>query len=79
MEKTGKAFLKTIHQRRDLDFRLHYFDYSHSGLQLLVIFIFEVDFSETYLMASENSVSEPPNLKIFPISSIRRYVYAHVC
>lgn len=28
--------------------------------------LFEVDFSETYLMTStENSVSEPPNLKIF--------------
>ena len=43
-------------------FRLSYFDYS--DLQLFAIFIFEVDFSETYLMTSaENSVSEPPNLK----------------
>ena len=44
-------------------FRLSYFDYS--DLQLFAIFIFEVDFSETYLMTSaENSISEPPNLKI---------------
>ena len=45
-------------------FSLHsvifYFDYS--DLQLFAIFIFEVDFSETYLMTSaENSVLEPPN------------------
>ena len=45
-------------------FRLSYFDYS--DLQLFAIFIFEVYFSETYLMTSaENSISEPPNLKIF--------------
>ena len=45
-------------------FRLCYFDYS--DLQLFAIFRFEVDFSETYLMTSaKNSVSEPPNLKIF--------------
>ena len=43
-------------------FRLSYFGYS--DLQLFAIFIFEVDFSETYLMTSaENNVSEPPNLK----------------
>ena len=42
-----------------------YFDYS--DLQLFAIFIIEVDFLETYLMTSiENSISEPPNLKIFP-------------
>ena len=41
-------------------FRLSYFDYS--DLQLLAIFIFEVDFSVTYFMTSaENSVWEPPN------------------
>ena len=41
-------------------FRLSYFDYS--DLQLFAIFIFEVDFSVTYLMTSaENSVWEPPN------------------
>ena len=46
-------------------FRISYFDYS--DLQLFTIFIFEVDFSETYLMANaENSVLEPPNLKNFP-------------
>ena len=45
-------------------FRLCYFDYS--DLQLFAIFRFEVDFSETYLITSaKNSVSEPPNLKIF--------------
>ena len=46
-------------------FSLHsYFDFS--DMQLFAIFIFKVDFSETYLMTSaENSVSEPPNLKIF--------------
>ena len=45
-------------------FRLSYFDYSE--LQLFAIFIFEVDFSETYLMTSaENSISERPNFKIF--------------
>ena len=44
-------------------FRLSYFDYG--DLQLFAIFIFEVDFSETYLMTSaENNISEPPNLKI---------------
>ena len=43
-------------------FGLSYFDYS--DLQLFAIFIFEVDFSETYLMTSaENSVSETPNWK----------------
>ena len=43
--------------------RLSYLDYS--DLQLFAIFIFEVDFSVTYFMTSaENSVSEPPNLKI---------------
>ena len=36
-------------------FKLGYFGYS--DLQLLAIFIFDVDFSETYLMASaENNV-----------------------
>ena len=46
-----------------LDSVIFYFDYS--DLQLFAIFIFEVDFSETYLMTSaENSVLEPPNLKI---------------
>ena len=45
-------------------FRLSYFDYS--DLQLFAIFGFEVDFSETYQMTSaKNSVSEPPNLKLF--------------
>ena len=45
-------------------FRLSYFDYS--DLQLFAIFIFEVDFSETYLMTSaENSISEPSNMNIF--------------
>ena len=35
-------------------------------MQLFAIFIFGVDFSETYPMTSaENSVSEPPNLKHF--------------
>ena len=38
----------------------------NSELQLFAIFIFGVDFSETYLMTSaESSVSEPPNLKNF--------------
>ena len=45
-------------------FRLSYFDYS--DLQLFAIFIFEVDFSETYFMTSaENSglgVSQYENL-----------------
>ena len=42
-----------------LDSVISYFDYS--DLQLFAIFIFEVDFSETYLMTSaENSVLEPP-------------------
>ena len=41
-------------------FLLSYFDYSN--LELFAIFIFEFDFSETYLMTSaENSISEPPN------------------
>ena len=45
-------------------FRLSYFGYS--DLQLFAIFIFEVDFSETYYMTNaEKSVTEPPNLKIF--------------
>ena len=45
-------------------FRLSYFDYS--DLQLFAIFRFEVDFSEIYQMTSaKNSVSEPPNLKLF--------------
>ena len=45
-------------------FRLSYFNYS--DLQLFSIFILEVDFYETYLIASaKNSVSEPPNLKLF--------------
>ena len=45
-------------------FRLNCFDYS--DLQLFAIFIFGVDFSETYLMTSaENSISEPPKLKLF--------------
>ena len=40
-------------------FRLSYFNYS--DLQLFAIFIFEVDFSETYPTTSaENSVSEHP-------------------
>ena len=44
-------------------FRHGYIDYS--DLQLFAIFIFEADFSETCVMTSaENSVSEPPNLKI---------------
>ena len=39
--------------------------FSLSELQLFDIFIFEVVFSETYLMTSaENNVLEPPNLKI---------------
>ena len=39
-------------------FRLSYFNYS--DLQLFAIFIFEVDFSETYPMTSaENSVEHP--------------------
>ena len=37
-------------------FRLGYFDYSN--LQFFAIFIFTVDFSETYLMSAENSISE---------------------
>ena len=38
----------------------------YNDLQLFAIFIFEVDFSETHLMTSAgNSVSKPPNLKIF--------------
>ena len=45
-------------------FRLSYFDYS--DLQLFAIFRFEVDFSETCFMTSaKNSVSGPPNLKLF--------------
>ena len=45
-------------------FRLSYFDYS--DLQLFAIFIFEVYFSETYLMTSaENSISEPPKSENF--------------
>ena len=45
-------------------FRLSYFDYN--DFQLFAIFIFEVDFWETYVMTSaENNVSEPPNLTIF--------------
>ena len=45
-------------------FRLSYFNYS--DFQLFAIFIFEVYFSETFLMTSaENSISEPPNLKLF--------------
>ena len=40
------------------------FDYR--DLQLFGIFTFEVDFSQTCLMTSaENSILEPPNLKIF--------------
>ena len=43
-----------------------FFRISFSDLQLFAILIFEFDFAETYLMTSaENSVSEPPNLKIF--------------
>ena len=48
----------------DVFFSLGYFDFS--DLQLFAIFIFKVDFSETYLMTSaENRVSDPPNLKLF--------------
>ena len=47
-----------------LDSVIFYFDYS--DFKLFAIFIFEVDFSWTYLMTNaENSVSEPPNLKNF--------------
>ena len=58
-------------------FRLSYSDYS--DLQLFAIFIFEVDFSETYFLTSaKKSVSEPPNLKIFggrmPLDPLRRFV-----
>ena len=50
-------------------FRLSCFD--HSDLQLFALFIFDVDFSKTYLKTSaENSVSEPPNLKIFSPRSL---------
>ena len=50
-------------------FRLSCLD--HSDLQLFALFIFDVDFSKTYLKTSaENSVSEPPNLKIFPPRSL---------
>ena len=53
---------------------LSYFD--NSDLQLFAIFIFEVDFSETYLMTSaENSISEPPNLKIFQGEDTHRPPY----
>ena len=47
--------------------RISYFTYfDYSDLQLFTIFIFEVDFSDTSLMTSaENSISEPPNLRIF--------------
>ena len=45
-------------------FRLSYS--GNSNLQLFAIFMFEVDFSETYLMTSpENNISQPPNSKIF--------------
>ena len=45
-------------------FRLSCFD--HSDLQLFPLFIFDVDFLKTSLKTSaENSVSEPPNLKLF--------------
>ena len=50
-------------------FRLSCFD--HSDLQLFALFIFDVDFSKTYLKTSaENSVSEPPTLKIFSPRSL---------
>ena len=50
-------------------FRLSCFD--HSDLQLFALFIFDVDFSKTYLKTSaENSISEPPNLKIFSPRSL---------
>ena len=56
-------------------FRLNCFDYS--DLQLFALFIFDVDFSKTYLKTSaENSVSEPPNLKIFsprPLYKVRAF------
>ena len=56
-------------------FRLSCFD--HSDLQLFALFIFDVDFSKTYLKTSaENSVSEPPNLKIFsprPLYKVRAF------
>ena len=44
-------------------FSLSCFD--HSDLQLFALLIFDVDFLKTYLKTSaENSVSEPPNVKI---------------
>ena len=44
-------------------FRLYF---GYSDLQLFAIFIFEVVFSETYLVTSaENNVLDPPNLKKF--------------
>ena len=56
-------------------FRLSCFD--HSDLQLFALFIFDVDFSKTYPKTSaENSVSEPPNLKIFshrPLYKVRAF------
>ena len=61
-EQGGQLHIKSVDGF--IFFRLSYFGYS--DLQLFAIFIFEVDFSETYLMTStENNVSEPPNLKIF--------------
>ena len=44
-------------------FRLYF---GYSDLQLFAIFIFEVVFSETYLVTSaENNVLDPPNLNFF--------------
>ena len=57
-------------------FRLSYFDYS--DLQLFAIFIFEVDFSETYFMTSaENSglgASKYENLLEEDTDSLTRFV-----
>ena len=56
-------------------FRLSCFD--HRDLQLFALFIFDVNFSKIYLKTSaENSVSEPPNLKIFsprPLYKVRAF------
>ena len=59
----------TAWQIKSLDgfvfFRLGFFDCC-AWQQLFAIFIFEVDFLETYRMTrADNSVSEPPNLNIF--------------
>ena len=44
-------------------FRLRYFDYS--DLQLFAIFIFEVDFSETYLMTTAEKLKYAESWNIF--------------